>query len=79
MKGFYISLHKEIKKINISFASYYIKQHETVGYLGWKIASKLGREVIAWKVLKKINVNCPSDNWWNTALKVNSYDFKGPS
>ena len=43
------------REINISFAGYSIKQHETVDYLGHQLNSKLSGEAMASNVLKKIN------------------------
>ena len=42
-------------EINISFEGHFIKQHETVEYLGCQLNSKLSGGAMASKVLKKIN------------------------
>ena len=44
-----------LREINIYFTAYFIKQHETVEYLGCQLNPKLSGEAIASKVLKKIN------------------------
>ena len=41
------------KEINISFEGHSIKQHKTVECLGCQLDSKLSREAMASKVLKK--------------------------
>ena len=43
-------------EINISFAGHSFKQHISVEYLGCQLDSELSGEVMALKVLKKINV-----------------------
>ena len=44
-----------LREINISFVGHFIKQRETVEYLGCQLDSKLSGEAMASKVLKKIN------------------------
>ena len=44
-----------LKEINISFEGHSIKQHKTVECLGCQLDSKLSREAMASKVLRKIN------------------------
>ena len=47
---------RSLKEINISFACHSIRQHESVEYVGCQLDSKLSREAMASKVLKKLNV-----------------------
>ena len=54
-KSILFSKMKGLREINISFASHSIKQHEPVEYLGCQLDSKLSGEVMASKVLKKLN------------------------
>ena len=54
-KCIFFSKVKGFKVFNISFAEHFIKQHETVEYLGCQLDSILSREAIASKVLKKTN------------------------
>ena len=54
-KSSLISKARGLKEINMSFAGHSIKQHKTVKYLCCQLDSKLSEEVIASKVLKKIN------------------------
>ena len=46
---------KSLKKVNISFTGYSIKQHDTVEYLACQLHSKLSGEALASKILQKIN------------------------
>ena len=46
---------KCLKKVNISFKGYFIKQHDTVEYLACQLGSKLSGEALPSKVLRKIN------------------------
>ena len=46
---------KCLKKVNISFTGYSIKQHDTVEYLACQLDSKLSGEALTSKILRKIN------------------------
>ena len=46
---------KRLKEINISLASYSIKQHGTLEYLGCQLDSKLSGEALASKIVGKVN------------------------
>ena len=46
---------KCLKKVNISFTGYSIKQHDTVEYLACQLDSKLSGKALASKILQKIN------------------------
>ena len=54
-KSILFSKTRDLKEINISFGGHSIKQHKTAEYLGCQLDSKLRREAMASKVLKKIN------------------------
>ena len=56
-KSIVFSRTRGLKEINISFADHSIKQHETVGYLGCQLDSKLIGEAMASKVLNKQMLN----------------------
>ena len=44
-----------LKKVNISFTGYSIKQHDTVEYLACQLHSKLSGEALTSKILRKMN------------------------
>ena len=52
-KSILFSKTRGLREINISFVGHFIKQHETVEYLGCQLDSKLSGEAMASKVLKK--------------------------
>ena len=54
-KSILFSRTRGLKEINISFAGYSIKQHETVEYFGCQLDFKFSGEAMASKVLKNIN------------------------
>ena len=54
-KSILFSKTKGWRKIDVSFADYFIKKHKTVEYLSCQLDSKLSWEAMASKVLKKIN------------------------
>ena len=52
-KAILFSKTRGLREINISFVGHFIKQRETVEYLGCQLDSKLSGEAMASKVLKK--------------------------
>ena len=54
-KSILFSKKRGLREIDVSFAGHFIKQYETVEYLGCHLDSKLSGETMASKVLKNIN------------------------
>ena len=52
---FLFSKAKCLKKVNIPFTDYYIKQDDTVEYFACQLDSKFSGEALASKILWKIN------------------------
>ena len=51
----FFSKAKYVKKVNVSFTVYSVKQHDTVEYLACQLDSKLSGEALASKILQKVN------------------------
>ena len=51
-ESIFFSKMRDLREINISFAGYSIKQHQTLEYLGCQLDSNLSVEAMASKVLK---------------------------
>ena len=56
-KTIFFSQMKSPTKLSISYGDYWLKQHNTVEYLGCYLDSNLNGESMAHRVLKKINAN----------------------
>ena len=55
IKSIFFPKAKDLREINVSSVGHWIKQRNTVEYLGCQLHSKLSGEVMALKVLKNIN------------------------